>query len=170
MGNALAQLGITLPSLVAQIVNFGILFVLLYVVAYKPVLKMLDERSQKIRDSIEQTERIKEQAARAEEETKRRIEAGIKEGQELVAKAAKAAEEIRLEAQRRAQEDAQVILNRARNEIQRERDEAIGALRSEFAELTVIAAEKVIERSLDRQAHRDIIDKVLEEAGALKQE
>jgi len=169
MGDALAKLGINGANLLAQVVNFGVLFVLLYLLAYKPILKMLDERAKKIKDSIEQTEMVKDQAARAEEESRRRIEAGIKEGQELLGKATRAADEVRLEGQRKAQEEAQALIARARSEIQMERDEAVGALRQEFADLTIMAAEKVIDRSLDKKAHRDVIDKVLDEAATLKQ-
>jgi F-type H+-transporting ATPase subunit b len=169
MGDAIAKLGINGANLLAQVINFGILFVLLYLLAYKPILKMLDQRAKKIKDSIEQTEMVKDQAARAEEESRRRIEAGIKEGQELIGKATKAADEVRLDGQRKAQEEAQALIARARSEIQRERDEAVGALRQEFADLTIMAAEKVIDRSLDKKAHRDVIDKVLDEATTLKQ-
>jgi len=169
MGSALGQLGIIPANLLAQIINFGLLFLVLYFFAYRPILKMLDQRSKKIAESIDQTERIKEQAARAEEETRLRVEAGIKEGQELLSKATRAADETRQQAQQKAQEDAQALIARAKSEIQRERDEAVGALRREFADLTITAAEKVIDRSLDKQAHREIIDKVLDEAGTLKQ-
>lgn len=78
-------LGISLPTLLAQIINFVILFGLLYLVAYKPIMRMLDQRSNKVRESMEQTEFIKEQAARAEEEVEKRIEAAGKEGQEVIA-------------------------------------------------------------------------------------
>ena len=52
--------------------------------------------------------------------------------------------------------------------MQRERDEAIDELRREFVGLTIVAAGKVIDRSLDEEAHRKIIDKVLEESTTLK--
>lgn len=168
MGEKLAELGVNLPVLIAQVVSFVLLFILLRQFAYKPILRMLDERSRRIRESIEQTETIKEQAARAEQESKQRIEAGIREGQELIAKAATAGEEVRQQAQQKAQDEATALVARAREEIQRERDEAIGSVRKEFADLTIMAAEKVIDRSLDRNAHRDVIDKVLDEAQTLK--
>ena len=156
-------LGINWPTLVAQIVNFGVLFVLLYFLAYKRVLKILDERSHKIKESIAQTERIREQAAHADEESKRRIEAASKEGQEIIARAVKAGEEVRQQAQQLARQDGESLLTKARGEIQRERDEAIGELRREFADLTILVAEKVIERSLDKEAHRQLIEKTLDE-------
>jgi len=164
----LAGLGISLPTLVAQIVNFVILFGLMYLVAYKPIMRMLDERSRKIKESMEQTELIKEQAERAEEEAEKRIEAASKEGQEVIARAARMGEDVRQEAEQKARQEAESLIARARMEIQRERDGAIGELRKEFADLTILAAEKVIDRSLDKEAHRQVIDKGLKESKTLK--
>ena len=164
----IASLGISLPTLIAQIVNFIILFGLLYLVAYRPIMRMLDERSRKIKDSIEQTEYIKEQAARAEEEAEKRIAEASQEGQEMVARAVRTGEEVRQKAEQEAREQAESLISRARLEIQRERDEAIDELRKAFADLTIQAAEKVIDRSLDKEAHRQIIDKVLQESTTFK--
>ena len=164
----LASLGINLPTLLAQIINFVILFGLLYLVAYKPIMRMLDERSRKIKESMEQTEFIKQQAEQAEEEAEKRIEAASKEGQEAIARAVQTGEEVRRGAQQQAKQEAESLVARARSEIQRERDEAIDELRKEFADLTILAAGKVIDRSLDKEAHRQIIDKVLEESTTLK--
>jgi len=164
----LEGLGINLPTLIAQIVNFAILFGLLYLVAYKPIMRMLDERSKKIRESMEQTELIKEQAAHAEEEVKKQLEAARRGGQELVARAERAGEEVRQKTQQEARQEGESLIARARTEIQRERDDAIDELRKEVADLTILAAGKVIDRSLDKEAHRQLIDKVLEESTTLK--
>ncbi|MFC2044751.1 F0F1 ATP synthase subunit B [Chloroflexota bacterium] len=162
------ELGINLPTILAQIINFLILFGLLYLVAYKPVIRMFDERSRKIKESMQQTETIKEQAACAEEEAKKRIEVASKEGQEMVARAVKTGEDIRQKAQQEAKPEAEAIVAKARLEIQRERDKAITELRSELTDLAILAAGKVIERELDKEAHRQIIDKVLDESETLK--
>jgi len=161
-------LGINLPTLLAQIVNFAILLGLLYLVAYKPIMRMLDERSRKVKESMEQTELIKQQAERAEEEVKKQIEAAGREGQEIIARAVRSGEEVRQKAQQEAKQDVESIIARAGVEIQRERDEAISELRKEFADLTILAAGKVIDRSLDKEAHRQLIDKVLKESTTLK--
>lgn len=161
-------LGISLPTLLAQIVNFVILLVLMYLVAYRPIMRMFDERSRKIKESMEKTEFINEQATRAEEEAEKRINAAGKEGQEMVARAMRTGEEMRQQSQQEARQDAETLINRARTEIQRERDDAIDELRKEFADLAIKAAEKVIDRSLDKEAHRQLIDKVLKESTTLK--
>ena len=164
----LASLGINLPILLAQLINVVVLFGLLYLVAYKPIMKMLDERSRKIKESMEQTEYIKQQAERAEVEAKKRIAAAAKEGQEAVARAVRTGEEVKREAQQKARQEAEALIGRARTEIQRERDEAIDDLRKEFADITIMAAGKVIDRTLDKKAHREIIKKVLDESTTLK--
>ena len=164
----LAGLGINLPTLLAQIINFAILLGLLYLVAYKPIMRMFDERSRKIRESMEQTEFIKEQAAHAEEEAEKRIGEAAREGQEVVARAVRTGEEVGREAQQEARQEAESLIARARIEIQRERDDAIDELRKEFADLTILAASKVIDRSLDKETHRQLIDKVLKESTTLK--
>jgi F-type H+-transporting ATPase subunit b len=164
----LAGLGINVPTLLAQVVNVVILLVVLYFVAYKPVMRILDERSKRIKDSMEQADDIKEQAARTEEEVKKQLAAASKEGQERIDKSVKAGEEIREKARQGARQEAEALVARARDEIKRERDEAISELRKEVADLTIAAAEKVIDRSLDKKAHRDLIDKVLEESDALR--
>lgn len=164
----LASLGINIPLLVAQLINVAILFGLLYLVAYKPIMRMLDGRSRKIKESMEQTEYIRQKAEQAEGEAKKRIDVAAKEGQEAIARAVRTGEGVKREAQQKAKEEAEALIVRARTEIQRERDEAIGELRKEFADVTIMAAEKVIDRTLDKKAHREIIDKVLKESKTLK--
>jgi len=164
----MAELGINWTMLIAQIVNFFLLFGLLYLVAYKPIMRILDERSNRIKESMEQTESIKEQAANAEEEFKKRLEATGREGQELISRAMRTGEEAGRKVQQEARQEAEALIGKARLEIQRERDEVIDELHKEFTDLTIEAAGKVIERSLDKEAHRELIDKVLEESSTLK--
>lgn len=167
MGAFLTSFGINIPALIAQVINFVVLFGLLYVVAYKPVMRMLDERSRRIKESMEQADLIKQQATHAEEETKKRIAAASHEGQEILNRVAKTGEEMRQKAQQEAKEAGEALLQKARVGIQSERDEALDSLRREFADLTILAAEKVIDRSLDKKAHQELIDKVLKESQSL---
>jgi F-type H+-transporting ATPase subunit b len=157
-------IGINGPLLLTQIVTFIILLLLLRVVAYKPIMRMLDERSNKVKESIEQAEAVQAQSAQAEEQLRKQLEEAGRESQERIARAVKAGEEVKQRAQEDAKKDAEALITRARAEIQQERDEAVQEVRREFADLTVLAAGKVIERSLDKEAHRDLIEKVLEES------
>jgi F-type H+-transporting ATPase subunit b len=156
-------LGINIPVFISQIVSFLILFGLLALVGYKPMLKMLDERSRRIKESLEQAEAAKEQSLHAEEEVKKQIQAASQRGQEILAQATKASDDIRAQAQTLAKKDADAIVERARQAVKSERDAAVEELRREFANLTIMAAGKVIGESLDVESHRKLIDKVLKE-------
>ena len=163
-------LGINLPVLITQVVTFIILLAILRFVAYKPLMRMLDERSNRIKESMEQAEAVKEQSTRAEEEVKKELEKASVDGQERIARAVKAGEEVKQKAQAEARQEAETLIGRARTEIQQERDEAIGEVRREFADLTIMAAGKVIDRSLDKEEHRELIEKVLEESTTEKKD
>ena len=161
-------LGISLPSLIFQLASFIILFVLLSFVAYKPLLKMLDERSKKVKESLEQAEAVKEQSAHAEEEVKKQLQVASQQGMEILAQATKTSDEIRAKAQDLAKQDAEAIIARGRQAIKSERDAAIEELRGEFADITIMAAGKVVGETLDKESHKKLIDKVLEESQTLK--
>lgn len=157
----IGDLGINFPGLVAQIINFGILLVLLRLVAYKPLMRMLDQRRERIQESLATADRVREREAQAEVEVQQALEAARREGQALVAQAQQVAARVQEEARRQAHADAEALLARARNEIQLERDAAIARLRREFGDLTIAAAEKVIDQSLDKAAHERLIREVL---------
>ena len=163
-------LGINIPTFLAQIINFAILLGLLYLVAYKPLMRILDERSRRMKESMEQTELIKEQAAHAEEEVKKQLDVAAKEGEAVIARATRIGEETRRQIKQEARQEAESLIDRARGEIQQERNEAINELRKEFAELAIMAAGKVIDRTLDKKAHRQLIKKVLQESTTFKKD
>ena len=107
--------------------------------------------------------------SRSEEQIKAAVEAARKEGQVIIAQASQIAEKIKEEAKDGAHKEADVIINKARAEIKLERDKSIAELRSEFSNLTVLAAEKVIKESLDAPKHRKLINEVLDQSSTFKQ-
>jgi F-type H+-transporting ATPase subunit b len=153
-----------LPQLIAQVVNFFVLLVILRLVAYKPILRMLDERKQKIAEGLNAAEIARAEAASAQANIQAQLDVARKEGQEIVANAQNIATRIQADAREQSTKDREASLERARSEIQMERDRAIADLRGEFADITVKAAEKVINQSLDRQAHQRVIDETLAES------
>ena len=155
------KLGLNLPGLIAQFVNFGILLLILWRFVLPPVQRMLDERSRRIQESLEAAERMKTQATETERMLEQQREEGRRQAQQIIGQAQEIARRIEEEARTQARADADALVARARTEIQLERDSAIADLRREFADITVSAAEKVINQSLDRQAHRRLIDDVL---------
>lgn len=161
------SLGLHVPSLIIYLLNFGLLLGLLYLFAYKPILRMMDQRSDRIRESLEAAERARDESARSQEDTQQRLNEARLEGQRLIDQAREMAERYRNEEADKARQEVEAFVARAREDIQRERDAAVQEVRSHFAELAIVAAERVIERTLDRGAHGEIIARVLDEGDNL---
>ncbi len=157
----IAALGFNLPGLIAQLINFGVLLVILRLFLYPPLMRVLDERKRRIQEGLERAEQAVEQAQASEGEAKRIMEEARAEAREAVARSQETALRLREELEQRARIDADRIVTRAREEIAIERDQAIELLRGEFADLTIAAAERVIGQSLDRDAHQRLIDEVI---------
>lgn len=160
-------LGINLAQLITQIVGISVLLFLLVKFLYRPILKVLDERSARIRESLEAADRAKEQAAASQAQMQDEMQRSREEGQQMIAQAREMAARFRDEEMSKAREEIAAERRRAEADIQRERDAAIEDLRREFAGLAITAAERVVERSLDESTHKDIIDKVLEESASI---
>ena len=158
----LDSLGISLPGLIVQLVNFGILLLVLGLFAYKPIMRIFDERTAKIREGLEKSEEAEKRAVEIDTEAKKALEEARKEGQALIAQAKETADKRREEDIAQAKKEAEALLERARAEIQLEKDQAIGELRKEFADITILAAGRVINEELDATKHRKVIDEVIE--------
>ena len=159
----ITDLGINGPSLIAYLINFILLLGILTLFAYKPLLRVLDERSQRIRESLEAADRAREEAASSQQVIEEQLNEARREGQRLLEQAREAAARFQEEQMDQARRDAETFVERARSDIQRERDAAVQEVRANFGDLAITAAERVIRRSLDRQAHEELISQVLEE-------
>ena len=161
-------LGLTLPNFIGQLINFLILLGLLTFFGYKPIRRMLDERSNRIKQSMEQAEATKKEYENARIEVEKQISKGRDEGQSIIGQAAQAGERIKEEARQEARKEAQAIVDRSREEFERERGKIVDELRKEFVDMAILAAEKVISETLDKEKHRQIIEKTLEESATLR--
>ena len=163
-----ASLGVNLPLLVVFVVNFIILFVLLRLFLYKPVLKMLDERAKRTAEAMEQAEATKKEYEQARVEVQKQIEKGHQEGQAFIAQAMQVGERLKEESRQEATKQAQMIVDRTRSELEAERGKIVEGLRREFADITISAAEKVIKEILDKEKHRKLIEETLQESATFK--
>lgn len=160
-GGALRALGLNVPALLFQILNFAILLVLLRLFAYKPVLKILHARRQRIAESLATADQLakertaldakqKEIIAQAEAGASALLRAGQEQAKKLLAGAEEAASRQRdkLLADTRAQAQAEVAALRQQ-------------LQQEVVELVASATEKVLEEKLDSATDTALISKKL---------
>ena len=164
----LETLGIHFPSLLIYLINFLLVLGLLFLFAYKPILRLMDQRADRIRESLEASERAREAAASSQQAVEDQLVEARREAQRIMDQARETAERFRAEEMERARGEAENFVSRAQSDIQRERDEAIEEVRASFGDLAMTAAERVVRRSLDRQAHEDLIAQVLEEGESLR--
>ena len=164
----IGALGIDPWALLVYVVNFAVLAVILYFFAYKRIIGVLDARSQRIKDSLEEADRVRREAQEQQAQLQQQMDQGRQEGQRILQEAREAAERYRAEQQAAARVQAEEIIERARAEIQAERDAAIEQVRMQFSGLAVAAAERIIRRSLDPATHRDLIDQVLADADTVR--
>ena len=163
-----ASLGINLPLLVVFIINFIILFVLLRIFLYKPVLKMLDERAKRTKEGMELAEATKREYEQAKGEVQKQIENGRQEAQAIIAQTLQTGERLKEESRAEATKQAQVMIDRTRAELESERDKIVDGLRKEFVDIAISAAEKVIKETLDKEKHRRLIEETLQQSTVLK--
>jgi len=163
-------LGLDLATFLGQLVSFVILLGLLAYFGYKPIRKMLDERANRIRESMEQAEATKQEYERAKVAVQQQISEARQEGQAVISQAAQIGDRLKEEAKEEARKEAQTIVDRTRIELERERDKAIDDLRREFVDTVILAAGKVINETLDKEKHRELIEQALEESTTFRED
>jgi F-type H+-transporting ATPase subunit b len=156
-------LGIDLPRLLTFLVGFTVIAIFLRMFLYGPITRMLDQRAERIRESLESAERARAEAASSAERVERELANARREGQNLIAEARDAASRLKDQEEERTRAQVEQMLDRAREEIRREREAAVEEVRREFAGIAITAAERIVEQSLDEDSHRELIDRVLEE-------
>jgi F-type H+-transporting ATPase subunit b len=147
------------------IINFLVLLLILYKLFYKPVLTFLENRRSEIARNLAEAEYAREKADELLDQYRQKLASAEKEAQEIIARATKAGEEERIRLIEQGHNEAAALLEKARAEIRKERDEALAALRKEIATLAVVAAGKILERTVTREDHERLVDEFLSEVG-----
>ncbi|HEX9280598.1 MAG TPA: F0F1 ATP synthase subunit B [Gemmatimonadales bacterium] len=146
------------PGLIIwTLVVFGILLVVLWRLAWPAILRSVEERERRIQHQLDEAEKARAEAARYLEEQRRALELARSEAQEILSKAKGVATKEREALLARTREEQEQLLDRARREIEAEKEKAILALRKEAVDLAIAAASKLIEQQLDDDANRRLV-------------
>lgn len=149
------------------IIVFVLLLWVLKKFAWRPVLNTLNEREKRIEDSIKSAEKARDEAQAHLEEQRRHLENAKNEAQEIIAKGRKAAEGIKEDLITRARIESEQMLSKAQNEIALSRDKAIEEIRAIAVELSLVATQKLIRKTLTEQDHQVMVEESLKELGGL---
>ncbi|MSQ24010.1 MAG: ATP synthase F0 subunit B [Chloroflexi bacterium] len=161
VNNILAALGVTYSSLIWHAINFLILLFILNRFAFPKVLAVLDERAHRIRESFTHAEALRAETERLHEEGRQTLAKSWQDAQAVLADAQRSAESVLADARLAAREEGDLLIQRARAEIEAERDRAFQELRRQVADLVVAAATHVVARSLDDAGHRELVEQFL---------
>ena len=155
MNNPLVQLD---PGLfVWTILTFLLLVFVLAKFAWKPLLKMLQDREDMIRSSLEDAEKAKSELERLNEESEAIMAKARSEAQSILADGKAAAEKVKDGIIAKSKEQANKIREDAENQIQVEKDKAISEIKEEVVNLTLSVAEKLIQKNLSDADNKSLI-------------
>lgn len=144
---------------------FGALFFVLSKYAFKPILAAVEGREQALRDAMDEAKADRDQAARLLAEQQKALEAARTDAQRLIADGRATAEKMRADLLEQTRVQQGEMLERAKRDIESEKQGAIADLRREAVELAIAGASKIIEKNLDDAANRALIDKYLASIG-----
>jgi F-type H+-transporting ATPase subunit b len=142
---------------------FGISMYVLAKVAFPRISAALDRRQKAIEDSIDAAEHTRQEADKLLDEYRDRLKQSRQQGEEIVQRARKAAEAHEHESEEKAEKRRNQLMEQARRDIEAETRRAIQEIRSEVADLTVMATEKVTRKTLDEQDQRRLVEEALGE-------
>ena len=140
------------------LVAFGVTFYVLKRFAFGPIQRIIDERRQRIRESIEEADRAREEARKLLEEHRRLVGQARGQAEQILADARRVAESQRERVKEELEADRERRLEDTRRQIEAETQRALQQIRAEVAELALVAAEKVTAGALDARAHRRLIE------------
>jgi F-type H+-transporting ATPase subunit b len=152
------KLGLNLGFFIFQVLNFGVLVVLMYAFAYRPILGMLDKRRNTIAQGLEDARVASEARANAEKEAAKVIAEAQSKASQIVREATERAEVAGREVKALAEAEAGKARDAALAEVAGEREQMLNGLRGQVAALSIAAAQKLIGKALDDQQQHALLN------------
>jgi len=150
-------------SIFWTVVTFILLLLVLKKYAWKPILKTLEDRENKIKVALTQAEQDQKDAQKYLDEQKALLDKVRKESIQMINESKKNAEKVRKEIVEKARVDAEKMLERAKQEIELSKDAAINDVKKYAVDISLAAAEKVLRETLTDKNHLRLIEKSVNE-------
>ena len=147
------------------IVTFFIVLFILKWKAWGPLMSALDKRAEDIKNALSAADRAKEDAEKASQEYEKLVQKAHAEAQQIIADSKAAGERVKNEVESAAKEKAEEMIGKAKTEIKAESQKAIQEIKSSVVDLSIKAAEKIIEKNLDSEDNRKLINQTLDSIG-----
>jgi F-type H+-transporting ATPase subunit b len=161
MGSLIETFHIDIKLIIAQMVNFAIVFGVLYWFAFKPLTKVMAGRSEKIAKSLDDAKKIEEKLAKTEAEFNQTMAEAKKQANAILEKAAAQADAKKKETVIRAKEEIGQIINQEKQKMQAEKAATLKEIKKEVADLVILTVEKVLGEKMDEKKDKEIIRRVI---------
>lgn len=148
-------------------ISFVILLILLWKVAYKPITGALKKREETIRSTLEEAKKDRDSAEALVEKYEAQIAQARDEAQKILAEGKMLGENVRKEIIQKAHEEANQIVKRAQEEIGFQKEKALMELKERIADLTIMAASKVVAKTLDKKDHEQLLEEYVSRVGEM---
>jgi F-type H+-transporting ATPase subunit b len=155
------ELGINLPKLLYQLINFIIVVGVLYALLYKRVVTMLNERTERIEQSLKDADQVKQQLANVKRDYDAEIAKARQEASGILAQATERAKAQESEIVAQAREEGERIRAEMREQAQQERDQMLREVKEQVAELVTMTATRVLQAELKSSGHDRLIEESL---------
>jgi F-type H+-transporting ATPase subunit b len=142
----------------STIILFAVFALVLWKFAWGPLLRIVDEREKGIRDQVDTAEKAAAEAKELLAQHQEMLRGASREREDILARTLKEADTVRTDLVGRARAEAEALVERAKEQIQREKVAAIDELRGQVAEIAVEAAAKIVKSSLTPEAQRKLAD------------
>ena len=152
---------VTVGLMIWTLVCFGITFFVLRKFAFGPIQKIIDERRQRIRQSLEEADRARDEARRLLDEHRSLMNEARGQAEEVLTEARRIADAQRDRLRDELEAERQRRLEDTRKQVEAETRRALEQLRAEVAELTLVATSRVTGKVLDDKDHRRLIDEAI---------
>jgi F-type H+-transporting ATPase subunit b len=163
------QFGLNGWQFTVQLVAFLVFIWLLWRFAVGPIVKVLDDRQNTIRESMASAERMQQELKDTSARNEEVLLQARREAQEIVAGARQNGEQLLARAREEANAQAETYLTRAQETLRQETEQARVQLRNEVADIATLAAGRIIRKELDPQAQRQLIEETLSGAAQASQ-
>lgn len=151
-----------------QSINVLIIMLLLYKFLWQPIQAIMNKREKFVEDSLEHAATSRAEAERLLEEYQARMREAQQEAEAVIKAATDKAQEAGQRIMREAEEEAERTVTRARAEIAREREKALAAIRDEVTGLVILAAGKLIGKTLSEDDHKHLVQEFVDQVAAAK--
>ena len=150
------------PGLIIwTIITFLIVLLILRAKAWKPLLRALTEREEKIRMALQHAEDAHAESQRLLEENKRQLARAEEESQRIIKQGRELGDRLKSEIMDKANASARTTIEQAKDEIRREKDSALAQLRKEVADLAIGVAGRILDQNLDTAKQRQLADSAI---------